>query len=48
MEKIKDFLLSLIETYSSKLSCWAWDKRWKYRNTSNADWIKGYNKWKTK
>ena len=47
MEKIKDFLLSLIETYSSKLSCWAWDKRWKYRNTSHADWIKGYNKWKT-
>ena len=49
MEKIKDFFLSLIETYSSKLSCWAWDKRWKERkHITHADWIKGYREWKTK
>ena len=28
MNKLIDFILSLIETYSGKLNGWAWDKRW--------------------
>ena len=28
INKIWDFILSLIETYSGKLNGWAWDKRW--------------------
>ena len=31
INKIWDFILSLIETYSSKLNGWAWDKRWDKR-----------------
>jgi len=31
MNKLIDFILSLIETYGSKISCWAWDKRWDKR-----------------
>ena len=31
INKIWDFILSLIETYSSKLNSWAWDKRWDNR-----------------
>jgi hypothetical protein len=31
--KIKDFLLNILETYSSRLSCWSWNKRWKNRQT---------------
>jgi len=31
INKIWDFILSLIETYGSKISCWAWDKRWDKR-----------------
>ena len=31
INKIWDFILSLIETYSSKLNGWAWGKRWDNR-----------------
>jgi len=33
MNKIKDFLLGLLESIGSKLNVWAWNKRWnkKYR-----------------
>ncbi|ANS05507.1 hypothetical protein [uncultured phage_Deep1-GF2-KM23-C739] len=32
MKKIKDFLLGLLETIGSKLSVWAWNKRWNKKN----------------
>ena len=49
MEKIKDFLLGLLENFGSKLSCWAWDKRWKERkHITQKEWVKGYREWKTK
>ena len=35
----------LIEVYAGKLSNWAWDKRWKYRDKKE-DWIEGYREWK--
>ena len=42
-----DFILNIIEKYSSKINCWAWDKRWKDRKETNQkDWITGYWKWK--
>ena len=44
MNRIIDFFLGIIETYSSKLNCWAWNKRWSKRDPD--EWIKGYNKWK--
>ena len=25
---IKDFILNLLETCGSRISCWAWNKRW--------------------
>jgi len=31
INKIWDFILSLIERYGGKMSCWAWDKRWDKR-----------------
>ena len=39
MIKIIDFILSLIEIYSGKLSGWAWDKRWKDKQSGT-----GYKK----
>ena len=33
MNKIKDFLLSILETYSGKISCWSWNKRWENKKT---------------
>ena len=44
MNKIKDWFLNLLEVYGSKISCWAWDKRWAKRDSN--EWIKGYKKWK--
>jgi len=41
-----DYILSLIEEYSSRINCWAWDKRWKERKHHTEDWITGYRKWK--
>jgi|TARA_Y100000996_G_C22055832_1_gene451069 hypothetical protein len=28
---MKDFILAILERYSSKLNVWAWNKRWKNR-----------------
>tara|TARA_R100001086_G_C11712215_1_gene224482 strand:- start:399 stop:596 length:198 start_codon:yes stop_codon:yes gene_type:complete len=39
-------ILAWIETTSSKINGWAWDKRWKERNPD--EWIKGFRKWKSK
>ena len=39
-------ILAWIETTSSKINGWAWDKRWKERDPD--EWIKGYRKWKNK
>ena len=41
---MKDHILRLIEVWSGCIHNWAWDKRWKERD-SNA-WIKDYRKWK--
>jgi len=37
MKRIKDFFLGLIETVGSKLSVWAWNKRWNRGNRKNND-----------
>ena len=37
MERIKDFLLGIIETVSSKISVWAWNKRCNKSNRNNND-----------
>ena len=39
-----DRILELIERYAGKLHNWAWDKRWKERDSNK--WIKGYREWK--
>ena len=39
-----DWILGLIEKYGSKVSSWAWNKRWGKRDPN--EWIKGYKKWK--
>ena len=44
--KITDWFLKLLETYGSKISSWAWDKRWAKRDQH--EWIKGYDEWKKK
>ena len=38
-----DWILGLIEKYGSMVSCWAWNKRWSKRSSSQ--WIKGYRLW---
>jgi len=43
---IKDSILAFIEKWSSRINCWAWDQRWKYRD--HHAWIKGYKEWKKK
>ena len=42
--KMKDAVLTWIERISGKIHNWAWDKRWKYRDSK--EWIKGYREWK--
>jgi hypothetical protein len=39
-------ILAWIETTSSRINGWAWDKRWKERDQQ--EWIKGYKKWLNK
>jgi hypothetical protein len=57
MKKILDYFYSLLETYGGKISCWAWNKRWKDKDhlrnigtrtgcETNESWIDGYRKWK--
>jgi len=44
---VVDSILAFIEKWSSKINVWAWDLRRKDRkDTTHAEWIKGYNKWK--
>jgi len=43
-EKTMDRIYRLIEVYAGRLSSWAWDKRWKYRD--HHKWLKGYREWK--
>ena len=42
---MKDNLLRFIEVWSGRIHGWAWDKRWKYRDSK--EWAEGYKKWKT-
>jgi len=44
---IKDFVLSLLETYGGKISCWAWNQRWNKRhfNIRSNDYYKTAKKW---
>ena len=39
-----NYILGILEKYSSVINCWAWNKRWSKRDPN--EWIKGYNKWK--
>ena len=32
MNKVIDYILKIIETTSSRLNSWSWQKRWKNRN----------------
>jgi hypothetical protein len=41
---IKDSIFNWIEQVSGRIHNWAWDKRWKERDTE--EWIKGYREWK--
>ena len=42
-------ILAWIETTSSRINGWAWDKRWKERKeTTHEEWIKGHKKWLNK
>jgi hypothetical protein len=43
---IKDLILNWIERISGRLHNWAWDKRWKKRDSD--EWIKGYREFKKK
>ena len=43
-ENIKDSILNWIEKTSGRIHNWAWDKRWKERDTEK--WTKGYREWK--
>jgi len=31
--KIIDFILSILETWSSRLNSWSWNKRWQSKKT---------------
>jgi hypothetical protein len=38
IKKIKDYFYSLCEHYGSKVSNWAWHKRWNKVNRNKEDW----------
>ena len=44
LKNLKDSILSWIEKTSGRISNWAWDRRWKERNSE--EWIKEYKEWK--
>ena len=46
LRNLKDNILRFIEIKSGALHSWAWDKRWKYRDSE--EWVKGYREWKKK
>ena len=41
-----DNILAWIERTACRIQNWAWDKRFKDRDSD--EWIKGYNEWKKK
>jgi len=41
---MKDNILRFIEVKSGQLHSWAWDKRWKERDSK--EWIREYKEWK--
>ena len=41
---LKDNILRFIEVKSGRIHNWAWDKRWKERDSE--EWTKGYREWK--
>ena len=41
---LKDNILRFIEVQSGKIHNWAWNKRFKYRDSD--EWIRGYKEWK--
>jgi len=41
---LRDNILRFIEVKSGRIHNWAWDKRWKERDS--AEWLKGYREWK--
>ena len=43
---LKDNILRFIEIKSGALHNWAWDKRWKERDSE--EWKRGYREWKKK
>lgn len=44
LNNIKDSILNWIEKTSGRINNWAWNKRWKDRDSK--EWLKGYRKWK--
>ena len=39
MERIKDFVLNIFEVYGSKVSQWAWHKRWNQTRRKQGNFI---------
>jgi len=44
LKNLKDSILNWIEKTSGRIHNWAWDKRWKERNSEQ--WIREYKEWK--
>ena len=44
LNNIKDSILNWIEKTSGRINNWAWNKRWKDRDSK--EWLKGYREWK--
>ena len=44
LNNIKDSILNWIEKTSGRIHNWAWNKRFKYRDSN--EWIKEYKEWK--
>jgi len=43
-ERLKDNTLRFIEVKAGRIYNWAWDKRWKERDSE--EWKRGYTEWK--
>ena len=44
LDTLKDSILNWIEKTSGRIHGWAWDKRWKERDSKK--WIREYKEWK--
>ena len=44
LRNFKDHVLRLIEVKAGQIHNWAWDKRWKQRDSD--EWVKGHREWK--